>query len=120
MNANAIGRNLRISPFKMRKVIQFVRGKVVTDALYILGSMPHKAAKMAYKVIFSAASNFKNKFPEQANKDKELKIEEIFVGQAPVLKRMMPRARGRADVLRKQSCHLSVIVNGGEENKTER
>ncbi len=118
MKVSAKGRNLRLSPLKMRKVVQFVRGKGVQEALYILKAMPNKGARMAYKVIHSAQANFKNRYPEQA--DKELKIETITVDQAPIMRRMMPRARGRADVLRKQSCHLCVIVSGGEETKAER
>lgn len=118
MNSSAKGKALRLSPLKMRKVINLVRGKTVSEALFILKALPNKGAKMAYKVIFSAAANFKNKFPDQA--DKELKVEAIFADQAPILRRMMPRARGRADVLRKQSCHLSVVLGSIEEIKAER
>jgi large subunit ribosomal protein L22 len=118
MNSSATGRNLRISPLKMRRIINKVRGKNVKEALYILKALPDKGARMAYKVIFSAASNFKNRFPETGNTI--LKVEAIFADQAPVLRRVMPRARGRADILRKQSCHLSVVLSGLEENKEAR
>lgn len=111
MNAVAKGRYLRISPLKLRKIIKLVSGKKVEDALYILNTLPNKGALMAYKVVFSARANFKNKFPEL--KEADLKIASIFVNQAPILKRMMPRARGRADILRKQSSHLSVILTDG-------
>ncbi len=113
MKAIAKGRYLRISPFKMRKVVKIVSRKKVDDALFTLKMLPNKAARMAYKVIFSAESNFRNRFTEV--KDAELKIDSIFVDQAPILRRMMPRARGRADVLRKQSCHLTVLVTDGNE-----
>jgi len=113
MTANAIGRYLRISPLKLRKMINLVRGKKVQDALYLLKTLPNKGAKMAYKVIASASANFKNLYPE--SKTDALVVSAVFVNQAPILKRMMPRARGRADVLRKQSSHLSVIVTS--ENK---
>jgi large subunit ribosomal protein L22 len=116
MNAKAKGRNLRISPLKLRKVIKLVSGKSLEDALFVLKTVPQKGAKMAYKVLFSAKANFKNRFPE--SDDKGLKILSIYVDQAPVMRRMMPRARGRADVLRKQSSHLSVLV-GNEVNKPE-
>ena len=109
MNAIAKGRYLRISPLKLRKIVQHVRGKKVDDSLFILKSMPNKGAKMAYKVIFSAKSNFKNLNPDKNLEN--LKISEVFVNQAPILKRIMPRARGRADVLRKQSSHLTVVVS---------
>ncbi len=111
MKALAKARYLRISPLKMRKVVKVIRGKDVDYALSVLKLLPNKASKMAYKVIFSAKSNFKNRFPEAS--DTGLKLEAIFVDQAPVIKRMMPRARGRADILRKQSCHLNVLVSDG-------
>jgi large subunit ribosomal protein L22 len=111
MNALAKARNLRVSPLKMRKIIKLISGKKVDDALFILKNLPNKSAKMAYKVLFSGKANYKNKHPEVASP--ELKIMTIFADQAPVLRRMMPRARGRADVLRKQSCHLTVVLNDG-------
>jgi large subunit ribosomal protein L22 len=113
MNAIAKGRYLRISPLKLRKVVKIIRGRKLDDALSILKILPQKAAKMAYKVLFSAKSNFKNRFPEAG--ETALKIETIMVDQAPILKRMMPRARGRADILHKMSSHLTVIVGGSEE-----
>lgn len=108
MNAIAKGRNLRVSPLKMRKIIRWLPGKNVMDALAMLKILPNKAAKMAYKVIASAQANYSNKNPE-ANA-KALKIEKIFADQAPILRRIMPRARGRADVIRKQSTHLTVVL----------
>lgn len=112
MNAIAKGRYLRISPLKMRKVVKIIRGKKLDDALSILKILPQKAARMTYKVLFSAKANFKNRFPDAG--DPVLKIETITVDQAPILKRMMPRARGRADILHKMSSHLTVIVGDME------
>lgn len=111
MNAVAKGKYLRISPLKLRKVVKVIRGKKVEDALFLLKSMPNKAARMAYKVIFSAKANLKTKKPDVSEAD--VKIEAIQVDQAPVLRRMMPRARGRADVLRKQSSHVTVMLTDG-------
>lgn len=118
MNAIAKGRNLRISPLKLRKVVKVLREKSVEEAMAILKILPNKAARMAYKVIHSAKANFKNRFPEAG--DKDLKIETIFVDQAAVLRRMMPRARGRADVLRKMSSHLTVIVGDQAAEQVEK
>lgn len=122
MEAIAIGRYLRISTLKVRKIIKVIRGKSVSDALAILAIMPNKAAKMAHKVIFSAMSNFRNIFPEED--EKQLMIKAIFADEAPIFKRLLPRARGRADILRKQSTHLTAIVVFPEveevaEQKTE-
>lgn len=117
MNSVAKGKYLRISPLKMRKIIKLIRGKSVDEALYILKVLPNKAAWMAYKVLSSAKANFKIKNPDAD--EKTLKVEIAFADQAPILKRMMPRARGRADVLRKQSCHLTIILNN-DLGKTEK
>jgi large subunit ribosomal protein L22 len=108
MNAIAKGRNLRVSPLKMRKIIRWLPGRNVMDALAMLKVLPNKAAKMAYKVIASAQANYQNRNPE--GDPKSLKIETIFADQAPILRRIMPRARGRADVIRKQSTHLTVVL----------
>ncbi len=113
MEAVARERYLRISPLKLRRVINLIRGKSVDDALYILKVLPNKGARIAYKALYSAISNFKNKYPESVNQ--KLKISAVYVNQAPVLRRLMPRARGRADVLRKQSSHLTVVVSSVEE-----
>jgi large subunit ribosomal protein L22 len=113
MNATAKGRYLRISPLKLRKVVKIIRGRKLDDALSILKVLPQKAAKMTYKVLFSARANYKNRFPEAG--ETALQIDTIMVDQAPILKRMMPRARGRADILHKMSSHLTVIVSGSDE-----
>lgn len=118
MNATAKGRYLRISPLKLRKVVKIIRGRKLDDALSILKILPQKAAHMTYKVLFSAKANFKNRFPDAG--DPALKIDAITVDQAPILKRMMPRARGRADILHKMSSHLTVIVSEAESKKTDK
>jgi large subunit ribosomal protein L22 len=112
MEARAIGRYLRISHLKLRKVIKAIKGMKVDDALAVLDIIPNKGAKMTYKVLFSAKSNFKFLHPEE-NAD-GLVIKTIYVDQAPVFKRLLPRARGRADILRKQSSHLTVIIGAPE------
>lgn len=116
MNAFCKARNLRISPMKVRRIVRLVKGKKIEEALAILKLLPNKAAKMAYKAVYSAQANFKNKFPEAGTDN--LSVLTVMVDQAPVLRRLMPRARGRADVLRKQSAHLTVVV--GNAVKEER
>ncbi|MCX7820927.1 MAG: 50S ribosomal protein L22 [Brevinematales bacterium] len=110
MEAKAIGRYLRISPLKLRKVINQIRDKSVKEAFFILKNLPNKAAKMAYKVLNSAVANYKQLSGEATLDLNEIKVKIAFVNQAPVLRRIMPRARGRADVLRKQSSHLFILV----------
>ncbi len=110
MEAKAIGRYLRISPLKLRKIVNQIRGKNVKEAYFILKNLPNKAARIAYKVLHSAVANYKQLSGEAKVDLSLLNVAVAYVDQAPVLRRIMPRARGRADVLRKQSSHLSIIV----------
>jgi large subunit ribosomal protein L22 len=115
MEAKAIGRKLRISPLKLRKVINQIRGKNLLEAIYILKNLPNKGARLALKVLNSAIANLKYKSEEKIEDLSKFKVLKICVDQAPVMKRIMPRARGRADIIRKQSSHLLVII--GDELK---
>ncbi len=110
MEAKALGRNLRISPLKLRRVVNQVRGRSVEEAFFVLKSLSDKAAKITFKVLTSALANFKQLSGEVRPDLSKLKIKKIYVNQARVLKRIMPRARGRADVIRRQSSHLYVMI----------
>lgn len=117
MTAVAKGRYLRISPLKLRKVIKSVKTLNVKDALAALKLLPNKGAAMTYKVLHSARANYKDRFPELDINS--LVIESIFVDQGPTLRRMLPRARGRADILRKPYSHLTVKVGIPAEKAAE-
>ena len=108
MQAVAKGNNLRISPLKIRKVIKTIKGLNVDDALSMMKMLPNKAAKMTYKVLYSARANYMQMFSD-ADASK-LVILEIFANQGTTLKRMLPRARGRADILHKPYAHLTIKV----------
>ena len=112
MQAKAITRGVRISPTKVRPVIDLVRGKPVDRALAILRYMPHKAAREVARTIRSAAANAENNF-EMAPED--LVVKTIYADQGPTFKRIMFRARGRADRIHKRTTHITVIVDDGEE-----
>jgi large subunit ribosomal protein L22 len=112
MQAKAITRGVRISPTKVRPVIDLVRGKPVDRALSILRYMPHKAAREVARTIKSAAANAENNF-EMTPAD--LGVKTIFADEGPSFKRFMPRARGRADRIRKRTTHITVVVDDGEE-----
>jgi len=108
MESIAKGKYIRISPMKIRRVVKMLKDKKVNNVLNFLEILPHKGAKILRKIILSAVANFKYKNP---NEDLNmLMIKQILVNQAPVLKRLMPRARGRADVIRKQSSHVIVVL----------
>jgi large subunit ribosomal protein L22 len=118
MEAKAISRNVRISPRKMRLVADLVRGMRVNEALVQLQFNQKRSSTPVSKAVRSAVANFKNKDgAENVNID-ELIIKTIFVDEGPTAKRFLPRAMGRATVLRKRSSHLTVIV-GDPGNSTE-
>jgi large subunit ribosomal protein L22 len=105
-------RGLRISPQKVRPVVDVVRGKPVDMALAILRNMPQKAASEVARTIKSAAANAENNFKMSPD---DLRVATIFADEGPAMKRFSPRARGRANVIRKRSTHITVIVDDGEE-----
>ncbi|NOK61011.1 MAG: 50S ribosomal protein L22 [Chloroflexi bacterium AL-W] len=112
MEAKAVTRYVRMSPTKVRPVLDLVRGKPVDRALSILEYMPHKAAREIARTIKSAAANAENNFDMVPD---DLKIKAIYADAGPILKRFMPRARGRADRINKRTTHITVIVDDGEE-----
>jgi large subunit ribosomal protein L22 len=112
MQAKAITKSVRISPNKVRPVMDLVRGKPVDRALAILRYMPHKAAREIARTIMSAAANAENNFEMTPD---DLVVKTIFADEGPAFKRFMPRARGRADHVRKRTTHITVIVDDGEE-----
>lgn len=112
MEAKAVTKYVRMSPTKVRPVLDLVRGKPVDRALSILEYMPHKAAREIARTIKSAAANAENNFDMVPD---DLKIKAIYADAGPILKRFMPRARGRADRINKRTSHITVIVDDGEE-----
>ncbi|HBT20966.1 MAG TPA: 50S ribosomal protein L22 [Peptococcaceae bacterium] len=112
MEAKAVGRYIRISPYKVRQVVNLIRGKDVNEALAILKFTPKKAAVVVEKVLRSAIANAEHNY----NMDRDnLYISKIFVDQGPALKRYKPRAFGRADLIRRRTSHITVVVKEREE-----
>ncbi|MDH4039495.1 MAG: 50S ribosomal protein L22 [Gammaproteobacteria bacterium] len=101
----------RISAQKARLVADQVRGKPVEEALSLLEFSPKKAAHIVKKILDSAIANAENN--EGADVD-ELKVSSIFVDEGMTMKRLRPRAKGRADRIFKRSCHITVKVADGE------
>jgi len=101
----------RISAQKARLVADQVRGKPVEEALSLLEFSPKKAAHIVKKILDSAIANAENN--EGADVD-ELKVSSIFVDEGMTMKRLRPRAKGRADRIFKSSCHITVKVADGE------
>ncbi len=101
----------RISAQKARLVADQVRGMPVEEALNLLEFSPKKAAHLVKKVLNSAIANAENN--EGADVD-ELKVSTIYVDEGMTMKRLRPRAKGRADRILKRSCHITVKVADGE------
>ena len=105
----AVTRYLIVSPYKIRPVAELVRRKPYTEAVSLLENMPHKGARLIRKTVVSAASN-------ALNRDKQLVedmlyIKEIKIDEGPRMRRVWFRARGRADMLIKRLCHITVVVD---------
>ena len=98
----------RISPQKARLVADLIRGKSVDQALEILTFSNKKAAALVKKVLESAIANAEHN--EGADID-DLNVAKIFVDEGPTMKRIRPRAKGRADRILKRSSHITVVVS---------
>ena len=101
----------QISAQKARLVADQVRGMSVEEALSLLEFSPKKAAHIVKKLLDSAIANAENN--EGADVE-ELKVSSIFVDEGMTMKRLRPRAKGRADRILKRSCHITVKVTDGE------
>ncbi len=101
----------QISAQKVRLVADQVRGKGVEEALDLLNYSTKKAAHLLRKILDSAIANAENN--EGADVD-ELSISSIFVDEGTTMKRLRPRAKGRADRILKRSCHITIKVADGE------
>ena len=108
MEAKAVGKYIRISPQKARLVADVVRGMGVDRALTTLRFMPKKGAGILKRVIESAVANATQ--VEQIDVD-NLYIKKIFIDGGPSLKRISPRAMGRATGIIKRTSHITVILD---------
>jgi large subunit ribosomal protein L22 len=117
-DSRAVQRSTRQSPYKMRLVIDQIRGKNVNDALGLLRFSKKHAAKQIEKVLNSAVANAEY----SARKDNEsldvdtLYIKRAIVNEGPKIKRFMPAAQGRATPIQKRTSHVHIVV-GAKEGK---
>jgi large subunit ribosomal protein L22 len=105
MSTSARLKKVRVSPRKARLVADQIRGIPVEVAINILTFSPQKTASILKKLLLSAVANAEN---NQGADIDDLVVSEIYVDQAPVLKRTMPRAKGRADRIIKRSSHFTI------------
>jgi large subunit ribosomal protein L22 len=107
MEVSARLKGAQLAAQKARLVADQIRGKSVEEALLLLDYSPKKGAMLIKKVLNSAIANAEHN--EGADVD-ELKVSAICVDEGTTMKRIMPRAKGRADRILKRSCHITVTV----------
>lgn len=111
MEARAVLRTARIAPRKVEIVLNLIRGKDLEMALAIVKHTPKAACEYLEKLLASAAANAENNF----NMDKKnLYVAECFVCPGPVMKKIMPRAKGRAYRILKRTSHITVVLKEKE------
>jgi large subunit ribosomal protein L22 len=112
MQSKAECKWLRMSPRKVRRVINEVRGKKAGEAFTILRFMPFAAAREVEKVLKSALFNLMNNTKNSVTEKQaqELRIVEAYANQGPTLSRRRPRARGTAYPILKRSTHITVVL----------
>ena len=108
MEVSASAKRVRISAQKVRLVADQIRGKLVADALDLLYFSSKKASVLMRKALESAVANAENN--EGADID-ELRVSEVYVNEGMTMKRIRPRAKGRADRIFKRSSHITVTVS---------
>ena len=116
--AGATAKYVRVPPRKARLVINAIRGKYVSDALALLKFVPNFAARAIEDVVRSAMANAENGRPMSPETNKllpplnvdNLKVVRAFVDEGPRIKRLQPRAQGRAYRILKRMCHITVVL----------
>ena len=110
MEARAVAKYIRMSPRKARKVVDLIRGKSVNEAITTLHFITQRASTPVEKILRSAAANAVNKEEGAKLNPDDLVIKSICVDQGPSMKRYNPGPMGRASLIRKRSCHITVVV----------
>jgi large subunit ribosomal protein L22 len=111
MESKAILRYARITPRKARRVIDLIKDKNAGDALLFLRFMPYRGARFVEKLLKSAMANAEQK---KAVNPESMKIIKSLVDQGPTMKRIETRAMGRANVIRKRTCHITLVLSEEE------
>lgn len=108
MEARAVLKYARITPRKARRVVNLIRYKSAGDALIFLKFMPYRGARFVEKLLKSAMANAEQK---KALNPETMKIVKAYVDQGPTMKRIEPRAMGRANIIKKRTCHITLVLS---------
>ncbi len=112
MEAKAIAKWVRVSPDRARLVARAIQGKSVDEALVITQLAHSKGARVIRKALESAVANAEHNYDLDVDK---LYVKEARVDKGPFLKRMKPRSRGRADIIKRPTSHITIVVAEREE-----
>ena len=108
MTARAVAKNVQVSPYKVRLILETIRGKPVEEALQVLLFLPSPTAREVAKVVRSAAANAEN-IDQIA--PQELRLTAAYADEGRKLKRFRPRSRGRVGRVTKRSSHITIVVD---------
>jgi large subunit ribosomal protein L22 len=107
LEVKAIARYIRMSPSKVRRVLDQIRGRTYREALIILEFMPYRACDPILKALRSAVANAEH---NEGLDPASLVVSQAYADQGPALRRYRPRAQGRAYMIRKPTCHITIAV----------
>ena len=107
MEARAIVRNVRMTPRKIKLICDLIRGKDAGEAMAIIMNTPKAASEPMAKLLKSAVANAENNHGMDPEK---LYVSETFANPGPIIKRIMPRAQGRAYRINKRTSHVTIVV----------
>lgn len=104
----AIAKYVRISPFKVRIVLDIIKGKPVNEAIAILENTPKAASEILIKLVNSAVANGEN---NQNLAKNDMYVAECYANEGPTLKRIQPVSKGRAYRINKRTSHITVVLD---------
>ena len=116
MQVQAITKNFRMSPQKMREVVRQIQGLPALQAQAVLAVVPRKSARVVAKTLNSAIANAEN---NNSLKAENLMVLEAVAGAASSYKRFTPKARGSAGPIIKRGCHIKIVLSDGKDETNE-
>ncbi len=116
MDVRAVHKWVRRSPMKVRRYCRLVQGKPVKEAIELLELETSPSAFEVLRAIKSAVANAENNYALDAD---DLYVKKCVADDAMRLKRIWPRGRGRADIILRRTCHITVVVSDGQEEQEE-
>jgi large subunit ribosomal protein L22 len=120
MIGKAIKRYERVSPRKVKRMLDVIRGKKVVEARALLQFHPSRSKIPILKTLNSAVANFKNNIGTLRIDDSDLFVKEAKVDQGPQLKRWRPGFRGTADMIRRRTSHITLVVDSYKPLETKK